>query len=59
MRKICPGKKTAKQKHLSPSRRRTFRREFVQTGGVEQTVLQAAPLLGACRPTATARSERK
>ncbi|MFY1030682.1 hypothetical protein [Pseudomonas asiatica] len=52
-------KKTDEKNHLSPSRRRAFRREIVQTGRVVQTKLQAAPYLGPRRPVALARCERK
>jgi hypothetical protein len=45
--------------HLSPSRRRAFRREIVQAGRVVQTMLQAAPYLGPRRPVPIAPCERK
>jgi len=52
-------KKKGLKIHLSPSRRRAFRREIVQTGRVVQTKLQTAPYLSPRRPVAIARCERK
>lgn len=57
--KKAHAKKIATENHLSPSRRRAFRREIVQTSRVVQTKLRAAPFLGSRRPVAIARCEKK
>jgi hypothetical protein len=57
--KSASGKKSDQENHLSPSRRRAFRREIVQTSRVVQSMLRDAPYLGSRWPVAIARCGRK